>query len=241
MLVPVGGASLPGVAPAGQSEREDNVKGFVPRPGLAAAAVAASVLLALVSAAEGPDAKPEIRRLGKTVSQYRDGLIRVVVSTRYANTHLDRSWIPIEVCLSAESGKPVAISREDVSLVAENGAVMPLPTQKAMSIEVPDVRHVLDTARLTREPLTGYFPWADFEERLRFFTVPGEGTVLEEEVATHSRVLIGYLFFRSPTGSWPAGSYQLAIRNPDLNVRLPFRLPAADFPEKEGDPKVVPW
>jgi hypothetical protein len=24
-------------------------------------------------------------------------------------------------------------------------------------------------------------------------------------------------------------------------VKIPFRLPPNDFPDKEGDPKVVPW
>ena len=184
---------------------------------------------ALLAAEDGP----QVRRVGKTVTQFRDGMVRAVISTKYAANHLDREWTVLEFCVAAETGKAVAIDREDVSLVAQDGSVLPLPSQRAMAEGLPDVRNVLQTARIMTDPITGYFPFTDHERPLRFFTIPGEGVVLDEEVVTHTWMGRGWLFFRSPTGKWE-GLYELVIRNKDknLNVRIPFRLPPDDFPEK---------
>ena len=183
---------------------------------------------------------PAVQRVGKTATQFRDGSVQAVISTKYASNHLDREWTVLEICVAATSGKPVAIAREDVSLRAEDGTVMALPSQKAMAQGLPDVRNVLQTARIMSDPLAGYFPFADTEERLRFFTIPGQSTVLDEQVVSKSRLDHGWLFFRSPTGKW-GGLYELVLKNRYVDARIPFRLPAGDFPEKEGDPKTVPW
>jgi hypothetical protein len=122
------------------------------------------------------------------------------------------------------------IAREDVSLVAEDGSILPMPTQRTMAEGLPDVRNVLQTAGIMTDPLLGYFPYSDHERRLKFFAIPGESIVLDEEVVTLSRMGRGWLFFRSPSGKWD-GRYQLVIRNKSLNVKIPFRLPPANFPE----------
>jgi hypothetical protein len=183
---------------------------------------------------------PEVRRLGRTVTQFRDGDVRAVISTKYAANHLNRAWTVLEICVAAETGKPVVIGREDVSLLARDGTVIPLPTQKAMSLGLPDVRNVLQTARIMTDPIVGYFPFSDHERELKFFTIPGERIVLDEEVVSMTRLARGWLFFPSPAGKWD-GLYELVIKNRDLNVRIPFRLPPGDFPAKEGDPEVVAW
>jgi hypothetical protein len=176
------------------------------------------------------DGGPEVRRLGRTAGQYRDGSVRAVLSTRFAAGHLDRAWTALEFCVAAETGKPVVIAREDVSLVAEDGSILPMPTQRTMAEGLPDVRNVLQTAGIMTDPLLGYFPYSDHERRLKFFAIPGESIVLDEEVVTLSRMGRGWLFFRSPSGKWD-GRYQLVIRNKSLNVKIPFRLPPANFPE----------
>jgi hypothetical protein len=184
--------------------------------------------------------EPSARRLGKTVTQVRDEAVQAVISTKYASNHLDREWTVLEICVVSSSSKPVAIAREDISLRAEDGTVMALPSQKAMAKGLPDVRNVLQTARVMTDPLTGYFPFADFEEKLRFFTIPGEDIVLDEVVVSKTRLARGWLFFRSPTGKW-GGLYELVLKNKEILARIPFRLPAGEFPPKEGDPKSVPW
>jgi hypothetical protein len=191
-----------------------------------------------VSAA--PTDGPDVRRVGKTVTLYRDDLARAVVSTKYLDAHLDRAWTVVEIGVAAETGKPVVIDRGDVSLVARDGTVIPLPSQKEMAEGLPDVRNVLQTAHVYTDPIGGYLPFSNRERKLKFFTIPGEGVVLDEEVVTTNAAGRAWLFFRSPSGAWK-GEYQLVIRNKDLNIRLPFRLPATDFPGKEADRKVVPW
>jgi len=197
-------------------------------------------ILGSPSAVLAAEDRPEVRRLERTVTQYRDGNVRAVISTKYAANHRDRAWTVLEFAVAAESGKPVAIAREDVSLVAEDGSVMPLPSQKTMAEGLSDVRNVLQTARVMTDPITGYFPFAEHEHRLKFFTVPGQSIVFEEEVVSNTRMVRGWLFFLSPTGKWD-GLYELVIKNRDLPVKIPFRLPPNDFPDKEGDPKIVSW
>ena len=197
-------------------------------------------LLGPVPPSLAADGGPEVRRLGKTVTQYRDGTVRAVISTKFAANHLDRVWTVLEFCVSAETGKPVVIARGDVSLVAEDGSVMPLPSQRTMAEGMPDVRNVLHTAETMAEPVLGYFPFADMARDLRFFAIPGDGIVLDEEVVDRNRIGHGWLFFRSSSGRW-GGLYQLVIGNRETNVKIPFRLPPGDLPEKESDPKVVPW
>jgi hypothetical protein len=203
-------------------------------------AIGLLTLFGSASAALAVEDGPEVRRLGRTVTQCRDRVVNAVISTKYAANHRDRAWTVLEFAVMAGSGKPVVIAREDVSLVAEDGAVMPLPSQKAMAEGLPDVRKVLQTARIMSDPITGYFPFAQHEHRLKFFTVPGQSIVFDEEVVSNTRMVRGWLFFRSPAGKW-GGLYELVIKNQDLTVKIPFRLPPHDFPDKEGDPKIVPW
>ena len=173
--------------------------------------------------------KVEVKRLGKTVTQYRDGVIRVVLSTKYANANTGRAWIPMEFAVAGDGTKPFEIFREDISLYDPEGRVIPLPTQKAMAEGVPDVQAALHVARALAEPVVGYFPFSDIEQDLKFFTIPGEGIVLEMVGVSQRRMARGWLFFQSPTGKWN-GEYQLIIKNKAVDVRMPFRLPAPDFP-----------
>jgi hypothetical protein len=197
-------------------------------------------ILGSPSAVLAAEDRPEVRRLGRTVTQYRNGKVRAVLSTKYAANNRDQAWTVLELAVAAERGKPVTIAREDVSLVAEDGSVLPLPSQKAMAEGLLNVRSVLQAARVMSDPIAGYFPFAEHEHRLKFFTVPGQSIVFEEEFVSNTRMGRGWLFFRSPTGKWD-GLYELVIKNRDLDVKIPFRLPPNDFPDKKEDPKIVSW
>lgn len=182
-------------------------------------------------------------RKGKTVVQYRDESLQVNIGYRYASTHLDSRWIFLDAYLSSTGNKPVEIDREDVQLVTPNGT-LPLPTQKRLGAGNRQIRRDLNEAAISRDPLDGYFPGRTRRENLAFFTVPGEGIVFDRVTVNREILAAGDLWFESPTGFFAPGRYELRIRNKQVDVRVPFTLPADDEPlgrRKDQNDKTVPW
>ncbi len=190
----------------------------------------AAALAALTAAAAAanqmqtdPLAGPHVKRLGKTVVEWKDDLIHLVVGFKHANAHLDKKWILFETAHTAE-GKPLEIWREDVSLMTPDGTRLGLPSQKRMAQGIPDLRRMLNEASVQRDPIDGYFPSATRLERLGFFAIPGENLVFDKVNVNHQTLAMGDLFFESPKDRWEPGLYTLWIENKELHVRLPIPL-----------------
>jgi hypothetical protein len=203
-------------------------------------------LIASVALAGGAVAAPAdtpVKRLGKTVVQHQDSNVKAVLSWRYANQTFEKEpWLLLELAFAAE-GKPVSLNREDVSLLMPGGERLGLPSQKRLGEGFRNVRWVLQKASVARDPVDGYFPRAQREQRLPFFAIPGEQIVMDEVAASPELLTRGDLFFESPAGAWKAGRYALVLENKWMTVELPFTLPA-DEPKKEaqsGDGKSVNW
>ena len=204
---------------------------------LASAALAAFAGGAVAAPADSP-----VKRLGKTVVQHKDSNVRAVLSWRYANQTFDKEpWLLLELAFAAEGGA-VDLNREDVSLLTPAGERLPLPGQKRLG-EGMDVRWVEQKASVSRDPITGYFPNQRLEQRIPFFTYPG-GPVVQDEIGGGYTILSrGDLYFEAPAGGWQPGSYTLRLRNKEMDVELPFSIPADD-PKKDAkgaDGKTVPW
>jgi hypothetical protein len=167
---------------------------------------------------------PNVKKMGRTVSRYRDDVVQVVVGYKHAHYHLDSRWILLETCISATGGQPVEIYREDVTLLGPDGTRMPMPSQKKMAHGIPDLSRMLLQARVVRDPLGGYFPGRIREERLGFFCVPGEGIVFDQVTVDHDTLAWGHLFFESPNGRFEPGIYTLVMENKLAHVRLPLAL-----------------
>lgn len=165
-----------------------------------------------------------VKKMGRTVARFRDDTLQVVVGYKHAQLHLDNRWILLQTCLSASSNQPVEIFREDVTLVLPDGTRVSLPSQKRMAMGLPDLRRMLNQARVMRDPLEGYFPGRTREERLGFFAVPGEQIVFDRVTVNHDTLAWGDLFFESPTGRFEPGIYTLVMENKIAHVRLPLAL-----------------
>jgi hypothetical protein len=200
-------------------------------------------LLASVAVATGAVAAPAkapVKRLGKTVVQYKDESVKAVLSWRYANQTFEKEpWLLLELAFAAE-GRPVDLNREDVSLLTPSGKRLPLPGQRRLAEGLKDVRWVLQKASVARDPVTGYFPNQTLEQRIPFFAIPGEQIVQDEIGGGFSMLSRGDLFFEAPAGGWKPGLYALVLSNKAMDVELPFTLPADD-PKKDADGKTVPW
>lgn len=183
---------------------------------------AAALCLAIPVAAdvEGPN----VKRLGRTVMRWKDDTLQLVVGYRHAQLHLDKKWILLDTYLIATGSKPVEVWREDVSLLMPDGTRLPLPTQRRLAEGIPDLRRMLHEAKVQRDPLGGYFPGAVHEERLGFFTVPGEDIVFDKATVNMQTVAWGDLYFESPKGRWEPGIYTLVIESKNVHVRLPLAL-----------------
>jgi hypothetical protein len=170
------------------------------------------------------DGGPNVKRLGATVMRWKDDTLQAVVGYKHAQLHLDKKWILLDVFLTASGAKAVEIWREDVSLLTPDGTRIPLPSQRHMAHGIPDVRRMLNEANVQKDPLGGYFPSADREERLGFFAIPGEEIVFEKVTVNWRTLAFGHIFFPSPKDRWAPGIYTLVIENRDVHVRLPLTL-----------------
>lgn len=200
------------------------------------------VLLAAACAApaRAGSTKDPVRRLGKTVTQYRDDVVQAVLGTRWAAAHhAEDRWTFFELALRAGGGKPVVIDREDVSLTFPDGTKVNMPSQKRMAEGVKDVRWLMQKAAVSRDPIDGYFSGVSGSQRLGFFAVPGEAITFDEVTVNRELMAQGDVFFESPTGKFPPGDYVLSIENKQVRIELPFSLPARDWPEKKGDGTVA--
>ena len=165
-----------------------------------------------------------VKKLGRTVARFKDDALQVVVGYKHAQLHLDSPWILLETFLSASGNQPVEIFREDVSLILPDGTRVQMPSQKKMAQGIPDLRRVLNEARVMRDPLGGYFPGRTREERLGFFAVPGEQIVFDRVTVNRDTLAWGDIFFESPKGRFAPGIYTLVMENKAAHVRLPLAL-----------------
>jgi len=188
-----------------------------------AAALAAACAAAQPAPQTDPLAGPNVKRLGKTVVSWKDDLIHLVVGFKHANAHLDKKWILFDTAHTAE-GTPLEIWREDVSLMTPDGTRLNLPSQKRMAQGIPDLRRMLNEAKVQRDPIDGYFPSPTRLERLGFFTVPGENIVFDKVNVNHQTLAMGDMFFESPKDRWEPGLYTLWVENKEVHVRLPIPL-----------------
>ena len=195
-----------------------------PRRSAPAWPAAAALLLFSVAGVHAGLDSPNVKKLGRTVSRYRDDILQVVVGYRHAQYHLESRWILLETCISATGSQPVEIYREDVALFGPDGTRMPMPSQKKMAQGIPNLSHMLFQARVVRDPLGGYFPGRSREERLGFFAVPGEGIVFDQVTVDRDTLAWGHLFFESPKGRFESGIHTLVIENKVSHVRLPLAL-----------------
>jgi len=182
-----------------------------------------SLSVSLVAGAADP-ASPNVKRLGKTVIQWKDDRVQVVVSWRHAQQHLDARWILLDFSFFATGGNPVTIHREDIELVLPDGKSLNLPSQKRVATGIPDIRRMLQQASANRDPVDGYFVGPNRRQDLQFFTIPGEGIVFNEVTGNHERLTQGDIFFESPTEKWAKGIYTLQIKNKEIDVKLPLPL-----------------
>lgn len=186
------------------------------------------VLLASVTALgaqRGADdnAFPHTKPNGRATVEYRDEKVQAVAIYDYSQRNHAMDWLLVQVGVALrERG---AVKRDSFSVTMPGGRVVPLATQEQFLADSAKITKLRQNARIFQREVLGYFPKSADGEYLRWFALPGEGTVRNPAIIPSEHgVVIGDLYFKSPTLRWDSGTYRLVFDNENGHAELPIRL-----------------
>ena len=169
------------------------------------------------------DELPNVKALGRAVSQYKDDALHAVVAYNYSQREHDSRWILIE--LAVTSSRPMTIHRDGIFLRTPDVRIIELASQRRFREDLQRVTLLLQNAAAQNHPVDSYFNLRRNEaQRMTFFARPFEGIVHDDFVVSNDRLAVGSLFFESPRGLWDAGAYILTVQSDRARAELPITL-----------------
>jgi hypothetical protein len=154
-----------------------------------------------------------------TVEYSHEGL-KVVINYNYSQTNHDTPWLIID--LAASSRRPFVLRPEHVTLVTSDGGIVALAKRGVVLADWMNTRSQIAVAM--RDELRGYFT-GETEEILPFFITRHLKLMpYDEAIVDDNHMTQGPLYFRSPEGRWPAGTYRLTIDHEHAKAALPVTL-----------------
>jgi hypothetical protein len=164
--------------------------------------IASLITLATCSVAAQKEQKewsfPHTRPNGRATPEYNQNDLHVVVNYDYAQRNHKAKWLLLDLALASKQS--FILHRKDVTLL---------------------------TARIWRRDLISYFSQRDRgvpNERIRFQAFPIGTTASDEVTVNGDHVTGGQLLFRTPQGSWDAGTYRLEVNTDAGLAALPIKL-----------------
>ena len=189
----------------------------------------ASLAFGFASRADGATQRPQTRELpyakvlGSAVSEYNDGAAQAVVAYYYSQREHAGPWMFLEI--GFRTRRRTLLRRDRIEIETPSGEVVPLSGQRRWGADPTRAVRLLQQATPTRHQVRSYFGSAANINRLRFFSRPEDGhTVVDFEESFWEPVLIGDLFFESPTGAWEKGRHVLSIGYEQGTASLPLDL-----------------
>ena len=181
--------------------------------------------VAVTAAQRGADdnAFPHTKPNGRATVEYKDEKVQAVAIYDYSQRNHDTDWLLVQVGVAlSERG---AVKRDSFSVTMPGGRKVPLATQEQFLADSAKITKLRQNARIFQREVLGYFPKSADGEFLRWFALPGEGTVRNPAVIPSEHgVVIGDLYFKSPTLRWDDGTYRLVFDNENGHAELPIRL-----------------
>ena len=181
--------------------------------------------VAVTAAQRGADdnAFPHTKPNGRATVEYKDEKVQAVAIYDYSQRNHDTDWLLVQVGVAlSERG---AVKRDSFSVTMPGGRKVPLATQEQFLVDSAKITKLRQNARIFQREVLGYFPKSADGEFLRWFALPGEGTVRNPAVIPSEHgVVIGDLYFKSPTLRWDDGTYRLVFDNENGHAELPIRL-----------------
>jgi hypothetical protein len=184
--------------------------------------VAGATLTAAQRGAED-GAFPNTRPNGRATVEYKDDKVQAVAIYDYSQRNHDGAWLLVQVGVALrERG---AVTRDSFSVVMPGGRTVALATQEQFLADSQAITKLRQNAKIFERPVLNYFPKSADGEFIRWFALPGEGTVRNPAIVPSEHgVVIGDLYFKSPTLRWDDGTYRLVFDNEKGHAELPIRL-----------------
>lgn len=186
------------------------------------------ILLAAVtlSAAQRPaddNAFPRTKSNGRATVEYKDEKVQAVAIYDYSQRNHDTAWILVQIGVAlSERGE---VRRDSFSVTMAGGRSVPLATQEQFLADSQVITKLRQNAKIFQRDVLTYFPKSADGEFIRWFALPGEGTVRNPAIVPSEHgVVIGELYFKSPTLRWEAGTHRLVFDNTKGHAELPIRL-----------------
>jgi len=181
--------------------------------------------VAVTAAQRGADdnAFPHTKPNGRATVEYKDEKVQAVAIYDYSQRNHDTDWLLVQIGVAlSERG---AVKRDSFSVMMPDGRVVPLATQEQFLADSPQITKLRQNAKIFERPVLPYFPKSADGEFIRWFALPGEGTVRNPAVIPSEHgVVIGDLYFKSTTLRWDSGTYRLVFDNEKGHAELPIRL-----------------
>jgi hypothetical protein len=163
---------------------------------------------------------PHTQQRGRATAEYSHEGLKVVVNYNYSQTNHDTPWLIID--LAASSRQRFVLRPVQVALVTPEGGIVALAERGTVLADWMNTRSHVAVA--VRDDLRGYFT-GEIEEPIPFFMTRHLKLLpYDEAIVDNNHVTLGPLYFRSPEGRWPAGTYRLIIDNVDAKAALPITL-----------------
>ena len=178
------------------------------------------VCVSVVSGSIGALAQGRIRQQGRAIVEYRSPEVNAVAAYEYSQRNHGGTWLLIE--LGVQSAKRIAVHRNQISLVGPDERRVPVATQQQFLDDHQELNQLLQNAQIWRRSLTPYFVTQP-AGTIRFFSYPGR-IVHDSFVTNLDEGAVGDLFFKSPDGLWPAGTYRLVLNHEQAKAELPIAL-----------------
>jgi hypothetical protein len=165
---------------------------------------------------------PHTKKYGRATGEYRHEGLSFVANYDYSQRDHKGFWLLIDVGLASKDR--FVVHRDNFTLVTPEGRTVKLATQQAVIADSAGITSLVQNSKTQRQQLLSYFNQRNTVEELRLYSLPGIRTVSDEAVVDNDRATLGVLLFRSPEGSWQAGTYRLALDNARAKAALPIQL-----------------
>jgi hypothetical protein len=166
---------------------------------------------------------PHTKPNGRATVEYKDDKVQAVAIYDYSQRNHDGAWLLVQIGVALrERG---ALKRDSFSLVMPDGRAVPLAMQEQFLEDAAEIVKLRQNASIFKRPVLIYFPKSADGESLRWFALPGEGTVRDTAIVPSEHgVVLGDLYFKSPTRRWDDGTYRLVFDDEKGHAELPIRL-----------------
>jgi hypothetical protein len=188
--------------------------------------IASLIALATCSlAAQKEWSFPHTRPNGRATPEYEQDDLHIVVNYDYAQRNHKTKWLLLDLAIASKQS--FILHSKDITLLTPDGRQLPVAPQEELLEDSAGITLVLQNARIWRRDLTSYFSQRNGgvpNEQIRFQAFPPGRTVSSEATVDRDHVTGGQLLFRTPRGSWDAGTYRLEVNTDAGLAALPIKL-----------------